>query len=105
MAPLKSLLDELERPLEGVRLTREVSSKLQARVSSFGELMSTQLGILAIKKAGIPCVRLDARKLLVSTESLSQQDEDRYMQAKVNPVMDKDLIAAQMDDQGAVQSQ
>merc|ERR1719281_1647584 len=104
MKPLIALLEELERLLEGVRLTREVSSKLRARVSSFGELMSTQLGILAIRKAGIPCVRLDARNLLKSTESLTQQDEDRYMQAKVNPVSNPDLVVSEMQNQGAVLS-
>lgn len=101
MAPLLELLKELERLLEGIRLTRECSPKLQARVSSFGELMSTQLGIMVIKKAGIPCVRLDARKLLQSTESLTQQDEDRYMQAVVNPKLDPDLVVSEMEGQGA----
>merc|ERR1719313_2311049 len=101
MKPLIALLEELERLLEGVRLTREVSPKLRARVSSFGELMSTQLGIMAIRKAGIPCVRLDARKLLKSTESLAQQDEDRYMQAIVNPSSKTELVATEMESMGA----
>jgi len=101
MKPLIALLEELERLLEGVRLTREVSPKLRARVSSFGELMSTQLGIMAIRKAGIPCVRLDARKLLKSTESLAQQDEDRYMQAIVNPSSNTELVATEMESMGA----
>merc|ERR1719159_1375634 len=80
---------------------REVSPRLQARISSFGELMSTQLGIMAIRKAGIPCVRLDARKLLKSTESLAQQDEDRYMQAIVNPSSNTELVATEMESMGA----
>merc|ERR1719265_43792 len=102
MAPLIALLEELEKILEGVRLIREASPKLRARVSSFGELMSTQLGILVINKAGIPCVRLDARKLLKSTESLTQQDEDRYMQATVNPVSNPEAVVEDIEAQGGV---
>jgi diaminopimelate decarboxylase/aspartate kinase len=101
MATLTDLLSELERLLNGVRLTREVSPKLRARVSSFGELMSTALGVMVINKAGVPCVRLDARKLLKSTESLSQADEDRYMQAIVNPASDPELVASEMQSMGA----
>jgi len=101
MSLLMDLLSELQRLLNGVRLTRQASPKLRARVSSFGELMSTALGVMVINKAGVPCVRLDARKLLKSTESLSQADEDRYMQAIVNPVSDPELVASEMQGMGA----
>jgi diaminopimelate decarboxylase/aspartate kinase len=104
MKPLMNLLGELERLLDGIRLTREVSPKIRARISSFGELMSTALGVLAIKKAGIPCVRLDARKLLKSTETAAQLDEDRYMQAIVNPSFGGDLVKSEMEAAGAVMS-
>merc|ERR1719265_1477344 len=102
MAPLLDLLKELEQLLNGIRLIKEASPKFRARVSSFGELMSTQLGVLAIRKAGVPCVRLDARKLLKSTESLTQQDEDRYMQATVNPVSNPEAVVEDIEAQGGV---
>jgi len=44
---------------------------------------------------------LDARKLLTSTESPAQLDEDRYMQAVVNPSLNTELVASEMQAAGA----
>src|SRR5262245_4643470 len=43
-APWRSLLAELDRVLEGIRLTGEASPRLKARVLAVGELASTRLG-------------------------------------------------------------
>merc|ERR550537_1807730 len=65
MSTLMGLLDELKTIIQGVKDGKiKDEPKLRAQVSSFGELMSTALGVLAINKAGVPCVRLDARKLI-----------------------------------------
>ena len=92
-----SLLDDLEQLLHGVRLTREetdpcASPRIRARISAFGELLSSQIGLLAIRAAGIACIRLDARRLLQSTETALQQDEDRYLEANVEPTSNPTLF-------------
>lgn len=95
--PVEALLDQLERLLEGVRLTREASPRLRARAMSFGELASTQLGIAALAHHGLPGQRVDARELLTSTESESQQGDDRFIQAQVDPVRDPAAAEAAAD--------
>lgn len=86
MIVVRELLDELQRLLEGIVLTQEASPKLIARISAFGEQLSSQLGLLAIQAAGEPCVRFDARRLIKTTETSAQQDADRYLNANCNPV-------------------
>lgn len=100
MQVLIDMLTDLERLLEGVRLCREASPRLCARVSAFGERMSSQLGLLAIK-AHCPCVRLDARKLLFSTETRAQQDADRFLNANADPKCDVDLIDRELQAVGS----
>ena len=59
-------IDELERRLEGVRLTGEVSPRLRARLMSTGELASTQLGAATLVRHGLSAGWVDARDLLTS---------------------------------------
>ncbi|KAA0156511.1 hypothetical protein FNF28_06630 [Cafeteria roenbergensis] len=74
MAPVRRLLGELRRLLEGVHLTKEASPRVRARVVAFGELMSSHLGRAFLQRelasgAGVapPRVkRVDARSLLVA---------------------------------------
>ena len=94
---IHGLLDDLEQLLNGVRLTREesdpsASPRIHARISAFGELLSSQIGLLAIRSAGVPCVRLDSRRLLTSTESTTQQSEDSFLEANVDPLIDAVLV-------------
>lgn len=103
MIIVRELLDELKRLLEGIVLTQEASPKLIARISAFGELMSSQLGKLAIEKAGHPCVRLDARRLIRSTETATQQETDRYLNANANPVVDLARVEEELKAQGATE--
>lgn len=105
MRPLQELLEELKRLLDGIALTCEASARLNARINAFGELMSSQLGVLALRAHGCNCTRLDARRLLRSTETLAQQDVDRYLNANVNPKKDVELfhseLVASSGDRGA----
>jgi len=101
MLPVRELLDELKRTLEGIGLTQEASPRLTARINAFGELMSSQLGLLAMRRAGVPCARLDARRLLKTTETAAQQDVDRFLNANVNPVKDLDLVESELRAQNA----
>lgn len=87
MAPVRRLLGELRRLLEGVHLSKEASPRVRARVTAFGELLSSHLGKAFLRRAlsgvGSPqspggsggegpgsatVRRVDARSLLVSAE-------------------------------------
>jgi len=81
--PVRELLDELSRLLEGVRLTREASPRLRAKVLAFGELASTRLGAAVLAGRGIEARWVDARDLLVSERRAREQEATRYLEAAV----------------------
>ncbi|MEO1230693.1 MAG: bifunctional aspartate kinase/diaminopimelate decarboxylase [Myxococcota bacterium] len=83
--PVDHLLDQLGRLLEGIRLTQEVSPRLEARVMSFGELASTHLGRAALARRGLPVLRLDAREVLTTRERPEDALESRHLEAEVIP--------------------
>ncbi len=97
--PIAELFSELERLLEGIRLTREASPRLRARVMSFGELASTYLGAAALAHHGIGCRRLDARDLLTSIQEVGEAEAARFLAARVEPL--QDLEAAEQMAQGS----
>jgi len=84
-APVRELLSELERLLDGIRMTREASPRLRARVMSFGELASTYLGLAALEHHGIRATRVDARELLRSSIPPESSPADRFLAANVPP--------------------
>lgn len=83
--PVRALLKELDRLLEGIRMTREASPRLRARVMSFGELASTYLGMATLQHRGIAAARVDARNLLRSSISAGSSPTDRFLAADVPP--------------------
>jgi diaminopimelate decarboxylase/aspartate kinase len=82
--PVEDLLGELERLLEGIRLTGEAPPRLRARVMSFGELASTRMGAAALEQRGLAARWVDARTLLCSTDSNSDTDSRRYLDARID---------------------
>ena len=68
-------------------MTEEASPKLQARVFSFGELLSTSLGLAILHQFNLQmAVRMDARTLLHSTtRGKIVSDVDVYLNAHVDP--------------------
>lgn len=83
MTTTRALLAELRSLLEGIRLTREASPRLRARVLSFGELASTALGVAALEAKGLGVCRVDARRLLRSESDPRQALETRFLAADV----------------------
>ncbi len=83
--PVADLLEQLRRLLEGIRLTREASPRLRARVMSFGELASTHLGHAALHHHGLEARRVDARDLLTTVVRHGDAEETRYLGADVAP--------------------
>ena len=68
-APVTTQLDELQRLLEGIHLTQEVSPRLRARVAAYGELLSSQLGVAFLRaRLGRPTARVDSRSLLTAAD-------------------------------------
>jgi diaminopimelate decarboxylase/aspartate kinase len=95
--PVRELLDELSQLLEGIRLTREVSARLRARVMSFGELASTRLGVAILAHAGLDAAWVDARELLHSSPRPREQEPTRYLEAEIRPRQDPDRVDAAAD--------
>ncbi|HET9300716.1 MAG TPA: aspartate kinase, partial [Candidatus Polarisedimenticolaceae bacterium] len=87
-APWRALLAELDRVLEGVRLTGEASPRLKARVMAVGELASTRLGVGALAANGVPARWVDARTLLTARAHGRAPESRRYLEADVEPVQD-----------------
>lgn len=78
---LTDLLEELRRILEGIRLTREVTPRLRARVLSAGELLSTRLGATWLREQGVPAEWQDARELLRARTEPTAPPERQYLSA------------------------
>ena len=73
-------LAELDQLLAGIRLVREASPRVQARVMALGELMATRLGAAYLAASGLDVEWADARELLVS-EDLDESETSRYLAA------------------------
>jgi len=73
-------LAELDQLLAGIRLVREASPRVQARVMALGELMSTRLGAAFLQGSGLTVDWVDARELLMS-EDLDENEVSRYLSA------------------------
>lgn len=88
-------LTDLENILEGVRLTGEVTPRLQARVLSAGELLSTSLGAAWLEDQGIPVSWQDARELLEALPEPHASLERQYLSAtcatEADPALDRRL--------------
>jgi aspartokinase len=94
LKPLMKLLDQLKKILEGVNQTGEVSCRLKARICSFGELMSTRIGVVVLQKKGLDATWIDARDLLTSDAELALTEEGKYLDAEVQPSRDLESVNA-----------
>jgi len=82
----KSLMDDLEGWLEGIRLTGEAAPRLRAKILSTGELVTTRLGAAALERHGVETRWVDARKLLQSRPRPGELESRRFLEARVPPV-------------------
>lgn len=104
--PLLNELKNLVRVLEGIKLTEEASPGIQARVLAFGELLSTHLGQCIMVHYGLTDVeRVDARQLLISDSARAKSDEDKYLQAEVQPRLDRAVAELAANGKGVVLTQ
>ncbi len=84
-------LDELERIVTGIALTREVTPRLRAKAMAFGEIMSTRLGAAYLTKRGIDVAWHDARDYLKAVRSTAQSTQRSYLHATCAADPDEDV--------------
>ena len=91
---LSKLFADLKRLLFGIALCGEASPRMRAKVTSFGELMSSFIGLHILSRAGlgVPTKRVDARKCLIARSGAVINPEDVYLSACVDPSYDPDII-------------
>lgn len=80
-----SILDDqfhtLTRVIDGVRLLREVSPGVHARVMATGELAATTLGAHYLQSRGLPARWWDARTLLETEERRNLSERAQFLSA------------------------
>ncbi len=82
---IPQILRDLSEHLQGIRLLREASPRVQARILSAGELMSTRLGVAWLHTQGVDAVWSDARELLsASPVKRLGGDGARYLSATID---------------------
>lgn len=99
---IEKLFIQLEKLLGGIELTGDTaSSRLRARVLSFGELLSSTIGYNILKKfldneVGKDLSWVDARKCLFASDIPSSSPEDKYLNANIAPRVKPSAAEAQL---------
>jgi diaminopimelate decarboxylase/aspartate kinase len=78
---LGSYFTELEQLIAGVRLVREVSHRVHAKVMAMGELMATALGAVWLDSEGIPVHWHDARESLCCQDTPGASERASFLSA------------------------
>lgn len=84
---------ELDQLLAGIRLVREASPRVHARVMALGELMATRLGAAYLQAQGEAVSWVDAREVLVSLDVTHDNERGRYLAASCDFSPDAALAA------------
>ena len=78
---LEPYLSELTQLVAGIRLVREVSPRVHAKVMALGELMATTLGAAYLKSQGVAANWHDARTSLCSIDSPGISERAAFISA------------------------
>jgi len=81
-ALLDDFVGELRQLLAGIRLVREISPRVKARVMSLGELMATCIGAAYLRSEGLEVTWTDAREALQSVAVPHENERSRYLSAR-----------------------
>lgn len=76
---------ELGEIFQGVTMIGEVSPRLQARICSYGEMMSTLMAVQILRFHGIHSALFTSGDLLTTSMPLNANDTDKYLNANVFP--------------------
>lgn len=85
---LEPLLEEFSRVFQSIPGNKTLSNQNHDRLISFGERFSTAIMLAALKKAGIPAVELDARRII--------QTDSCFTHAKPNMELIRNAIQEQV---------
>jgi diaminopimelate decarboxylase/aspartate kinase len=102
---IQTELLELEQLLTGVRLVREVSPRVHARVLALGELMASRLGAAWLTAQGIAVSWVDAREVLVASDGGHENELARYLTASCDFDPEPALAARLADLDGVIVTQ
>ncbi len=80
-AVIGECFSELRQLTAGVRLVREASPRVQARLMALGELMSTHLGSAWLGSRGMDVAWADARDYLAATEQRHKNERQHFLSA------------------------
>ncbi len=69
ISKVKAELNKLEALYEGAYLLSELSTKTEAVIASFGEMLSSYIITEAAKVKGLDIIRKDSREIIVTTEA------------------------------------
>lgn len=90
---LKQEFSTLAQLIEGIRLTGEVTPRIQARVLAFGELLLTRLGAEYLTRQGLAAHWQDAREWLQTINFSDFRHPDAYLNARCESEFDPELLA------------
>lgn len=104
-ALLESHSSDLQQLLAGVRLVREVSPRVYAKVMALGELMATRLGAAYLAGEGLNVRWIDARDVLLSIDVPHENERSRYRSASCGFEPDEALQSRLVQTPGIVLTQ
>ena len=102
---LGEYLGELEQLLAGVRLVREVSPRVHAKIMAMGELLATTLGAAYLNDQGVATHWQDARESLCSVEVPGASERAAFLSATCEHNADPHLQAELAAHSGVVLTQ
>lgn len=102
---LQEWLTELEQLIAGVKLVREVSHRVHAKVMALGELMATTLGAGYLQARGLAASWHDARSSMVTLDVPGVSERASFLSATCAYDADPHLQAALADIDGIVLTQ
>jgi diaminopimelate decarboxylase/aspartate kinase len=102
---LNDTFQELEQSVAGIRLVREVSVRVRARVMAMGEVMATRLGAEYLRAQGLAVRWVDARDHMSSDSRPGQQRTRDYLSATCDFAPDKTMQKAFAEDGQVVVTQ
>ncbi|MEM7610070.1 MAG: bifunctional aspartate kinase/diaminopimelate decarboxylase [Pseudomonadota bacterium] len=89
-AAIGAYIEELRQLVAGVRLVRELTPRVAARVMAMGELMATSLSAVWLRNQGLDVVWHDARTLLRSQPEA--REKRRFLNAVCRDDANADLV-------------
>lgn len=95
-------LSELKKILYGITFTREASNRLRARILSFGELLSTEMGFRYLKSQGVNIHFMNACDHLKALDNPINISDSTYLSSACDFKRDENLMEFLKDKGGVI---